>query len=224
MFKSKVRSINIPQYEHGRLAGTFALLWGNDDFDQPALDFASFVRGVALHDWHYGIIDNLPIGEAKEADWLATARQGVAYWFDDPITDIVAKLHLKRLLARHGSAETDELANQIELRIAERMPHTLFARAQFEWADKITCFCDQLAFDFSFEEPVEDRLSVFSEQNTHQDTSIAYSIKPGGKVQVGPWPFSVDSFSGIITGYQQAGYPDKLTPEIIHFQVYKRTT
>lgn len=64
MFKSKIRSIIIPQYEHGRLAGTVASLWGNDDFARPVIDFASFVQGVALHDWHYGPIDNLPIGEA----------------------------------------------------------------------------------------------------------------------------------------------------------------
>jgi hypothetical protein len=52
MFKSKVRPIAIPQYEHGRLTGTLAAMWGNDDIDRPVIDFASFVRGVALHDWH----------------------------------------------------------------------------------------------------------------------------------------------------------------------------
>ena len=33
MVKSKVRRMVIPQYEHGRLAGTFAWLWGNHDFE-----------------------------------------------------------------------------------------------------------------------------------------------------------------------------------------------
>ena len=50
MFKSKVRPINIPQYEHGRLAGIFALLWGNEAFDRPEFNFDSFVQGVALHE------------------------------------------------------------------------------------------------------------------------------------------------------------------------------
>ncbi len=33
MFRSKVHQMVIPQYEHGRLAGTFASLWGNQDFE-----------------------------------------------------------------------------------------------------------------------------------------------------------------------------------------------
>ena len=99
MFKSKVRPIVISQYEHGRLAGTLAAMWGNDDFDKPVIDFTSFVWGVTLHDWHYGVVDNVPIGEANEADWLAMVRKGVDHWFDDPITDIVTKLHMRRLLA-----------------------------------------------------------------------------------------------------------------------------
>ena len=144
MFKSKVRPIIIPQYEHGRLAGTLAAMWGNNDFDRPVIDFESFVRGVALHDWHYGVIDNSPIGEANEADWLAMVRKGVEYWFDDPMADIVAKLHLKRLLSGRNTSETEILINRIELRITERLPQTRFSRQQFEWADIITCFCDQL--------------------------------------------------------------------------------
>ena len=31
MFKSKQRPIVIPQWEHQKLAGTLALLWGNAD-------------------------------------------------------------------------------------------------------------------------------------------------------------------------------------------------
>ena len=50
MFKSKVRPINVPQYEHGRLSGAFALLWGNEVFDRPEFNFDSFVQGVALHE------------------------------------------------------------------------------------------------------------------------------------------------------------------------------
>ena len=34
MFRSKARPIVIPQYEHGRLAGTLAQHWGNDHFDR----------------------------------------------------------------------------------------------------------------------------------------------------------------------------------------------
>ena len=53
MFKSKLRPITIPQAEHGKLAGTLALLWGNAQIERPAIDFASFVMGVGLHDRGY---------------------------------------------------------------------------------------------------------------------------------------------------------------------------
>jgi hypothetical protein len=220
MFKSKVRPIVISQYEHGRLAGTLAAIWGNNDFDRPVIDFLAFVRGVTLHDWHYGVIDNLPIGEGSEDDWLATVRKGVAYWIDDPITDIVVKLHIKRLLNGRNTRDTEILMNHIELRITERVPQTPFSRQQFEWADKITRFCDQLAFDFSFETPMEATYSVYTKVNTNQETSVSYKIKPGGQIEVTPWPFSVNTFSGIMIGYQQADYPETLTPEVVHFHVH----
>jgi hypothetical protein len=221
VFRSKVRSIIIPQYEHGRLAGTFASVWGNKDFERPVIDFASFVQGVALHDWHYGIIDNVAIGEAAEADWLEMVRSGANYWFNDPITDIVAKLHLKRLLNGRDLPGIDELVNLIEFRIAERLSQTRFSRKQFEWADRITEYCDQLAFDFSFEEPVKASRAVFAKENSDEEIPITYEIKPGGEIMVDPWPFSVDEFHGIITGYYQTGYPEMLTPEIIQFRCNK---
>ena len=61
MFKSKTRPLVLPQSEHARLAGLLAYHWGNADFDRPALDFASFVKGVAEHDRGYGVYDNAPI-------------------------------------------------------------------------------------------------------------------------------------------------------------------
>ena len=222
MFKSKMRPIVIPQYEHGRLTGTLASQWGNADFDRPAIDFAAFVRGVALHDWHYGILDNLPITEGSEADWLALTEKGVEYWFDDPTTDIVAKLHLKRLLSGRNTPETEALINRIEVRITERLPQTGYSRRQFDWADKITRFCDQLAFDFSFEAPTKNVYPVYAKANAPEETPLHYSIKPGGHVEIDPWPFSVDSLSGVLIGYQRAGFPETLTPEVIPFKVGKR--
>ncbi len=155
MFKSKVRPVNIPHYEHSRLAGIFASNWGNQDFDIPLVDNLAFVQGVALHDWHYSPIDNLPLGESSEADWLEIVRKGVEHRYSNPTTDIVAKLHIKRLLSNAQSLEAENLAELIEVKIAERLPQTSYTRDQFEWTDKITAFCDFLSFDFSFEEPVQ---------------------------------------------------------------------
>jgi hypothetical protein len=217
MFRSKVRPINVPQYEHGRLSGTFAALWGNQDFDRPAIDSASFIQGVALHDWHYGPVDNLPIGEANEADWLEMVRKGVDYWFPDPTTDIVAKLHLRRLLSGRDSPEVQRLIRLVELRIVERLPQTASSREQFEWADKITRFCDDVAFDFSFETPVKETRSLCTKANSSTETPVTYSIGSDGEITVEPWPFGPPSFSGFIIGYERAGYPDRLQPTLVPY-------
>jgi hypothetical protein len=69
------RPIAIPQWEHQKLAGTLAVLWGNADFVRPSVPFDSFVMGIGLHDRAYGPLDNLPIGELPEEEWLALRVQ-----------------------------------------------------------------------------------------------------------------------------------------------------
>jgi hypothetical protein len=221
MFKSKTRSIIIPQYEHGRLAGIFASLWGNQDFERPVVNFDSFVQGVTFHDWHYGVIDNLAIGESTEEDWLEIVEKGIAYWFDDPITDIIVKLHIRRLLNSQVSIARDSMIDQIEHRIAVRLPQTSFAREQFERIDRITKFCDQMAFDFCFETPMRTSLPVFADEKASKETNIAYEIKPGGQIEISPWPFLGKAFNGFVIGYHQQGYPEILKPEMIHFHCEK---
>jgi hypothetical protein len=54
MFISKQRPIAIPQWEHQKLAGTLALLWGNAEFERPLVPFESFLTGIGLHDRAYG--------------------------------------------------------------------------------------------------------------------------------------------------------------------------
>jgi hypothetical protein len=92
MFKSKQRPIAIPQWEHQKLAGTLALLWGNADFERPSVPFESFLTGIGLHDHAYGPLDNLPIGEIPEEEWLALTRSGFEMTWTDPIA-VPAGLH-----------------------------------------------------------------------------------------------------------------------------------
>ena len=221
MFKSKTRSIIIPQYEHGRLAGTFASLWANQDFERPVIDFDSFVQGVTFHDWHYGVVDNLAIGESTEEDWLGIVAKGIKYWFDDAVTDIVVKLHIRRLLSSQVSAARESLLDQIEDRIAVRLPQTPFSREQFERIDRITKFCDQLAFDFCFEVPMQATLPVFVDEKASKETNITYEIKLESQISITPWPISVNAFGGFIVGYDQQGYPKTLKPKIIQFHCEK---
>lgn len=220
MFHSKTRPIIIPQYEHGRFAGILAQHWGNEQFARPAMNFAAFAQGVSLHDWHYGFGDNLPIGGANEAAWLVLARQGVALRFDDPITDIVAKLHLRRLLSYAATPERQAMIAQIDDYVNGRLPETGHSRAQFDWADKITRFCDDVAFDFSFEAPLEQTVMVGNEAGKETETAVTYQLKTEGRVLVAPWPFAVPFLSGSILGYQAEGYPDRLRPLVIPYQLH----
>jgi len=222
MFKSKTRSIIIPQSEHGRLSGVLASLWGNDRFDRPVLNFAAFVEGVILHDWNYGLTDTLPIMEAGETEWLAMARRGVEHTFANPTTDIVVKLHLKRLLNSHDYPERQKLARVIDRQVETRLPETGFALTDFEWADKITRFCDMVAFGFSFEQPTTETIDLYACRNSSAMTPLTYQIKLNGEIQVDPWPFSVPCYSGFVFGYQREGYPANLCPVIIRFHLFPK--
>ena len=221
MFKSKVRPINITQYEHGRMCGELAARWGNADFDRPEIDFDKVVSAVALHDWHYRLIDDLPITEASDADWLAITRKGVSESFDDPTVDILVKRHLKRLLSFgiHVTDEVPALIQQIDDLIARRLPETGYTLAQFEWADKITRFCDFLVFDFCFEAEQTRQIGVCARIGDPAETVLQTAILPNGRIRVDPWPFDQPSFSGLIIGHEREGYPDVLTPLVIPYSI-----
>src|SRR5262245_59227108 len=123
MFKSKQRPVAIAQWEHQKLAGTLALLWGNTEFKRPPVPSESFLSGIGLHDRAYGPLDNLPIGGISEEDWLALTRSGFEMSWADPVADLIAKMHLKRL-ASYGSAParqalTAEMAQMIQAKIEQ---------------------------------------------------------------------------------------------------------
>ncbi|MFK7800652.1 MAG: DUF3891 family protein [Anaerolineae bacterium] len=219
MFKSKIRPIVIPQFEHARLAAKLASMWGNANFDRPEIPFDLFVEGVALHDWQYSNSDNLSIGDLSEAEWLDVMRIGIDLEFSDPIVEIIAKLHMMRLVRTPTSPERRRIVEEFEARIAKAVAQTKYSRAQFEWADRITRFCDSLAFDFSYERPTKDSTPVLAKISDSETTQLSYEIKPGGLIGIAPWPFSVPSFSGMITGYQLDGYPETLKPQVIPYQI-----
>ncbi len=219
MFKSKKRPIIIPQSEHGRLSGVLASLWGNSRFDRPVLDFDAFVRGVTLHDWNYGLIDTLPIMEAGEAEWLAMAQRGVEHTFENPITDIVVNLHIKRLLNSHDYPERQKLAQVIDRQVAARLPETGLTLSDFEWADKITRFCDMVAFDFSFEQPITETIQLYARREDGQTTGVTYQICAGGNIIINPWPFSESEYGGFILGYRRDTYPGLLQPVVVGFHL-----
>lgn len=219
MFRSKVRPIVIPQYEHGRLAGILAQHWGNDSFARPSLNFASFVAGVALHDWHYGFGDNLPIDGADEQAWLAMTRRGLTLRLPDPISDIVAKLHLRRLCSYNPTAERVALMAEFDEVVEGRLPETGHSRNEFDWADKITQLCDNVAFHFSFEVERELKANVYQQLDDERESVITYHIQPHGQITLDPWPFATPLISSMIVGYLADSYPHDLQPVIVPFAV-----
>jgi hypothetical protein len=219
MFKSQVRDIIFPQYEHGRLAGTAARAWGNSAFDRPALDFEAFIAGVTLHDWGYGVIDNLPIGAAPEDEWLEVIRKNVEKRYAHPITDIIVKLHLRRLLSMNASPARETLISDIDNRIDGRLEEGDTPLAEYQRADKITQFCDMLSFSFCFETPGQRTYEVFPRQDSEKKTDITFEIRPCGEVIVNPWPFSVPSISGVTYAFDARGYPEVLNPLVVPFKI-----
>lgn len=217
MFKSKARPIIVTQAEHGRLSGILASLWGNDRFDRPKLNFTSFVLGVTYHDRGYGLIDNTPIGEADQDEWKAIQKRGIVDGFhDDPIANIVALLHIKRLLVWSNEPELIELA---ELHIRQSLIKTDIPIKTFEWADKITRLCDNISFDYSFEAMIQKPIDIYPRVDSDETVTITHRLGDNGEIFVKPWTFSVDQYSGFITGYNAKQFPDHLDPVYMPFTI-----
>lgn len=220
MFKSKLRPIVIPQFEHEKLVGTLALLWGNAVFELPVVPFESFLTGIALHDRAYGHLDNLPIGEASEADWLANTRKGFDMVWRDPLADAIAKMHLQRL-ASYGTsparqAEAAAMAEEIAALAAEQgLDRALLARI-----DRITLLCDDIAFAFCFEAPAQGSVRVYPHNDAADEVDVSYHVEDG-KIRVAPWPFAVESHRGYLVGYQLKGYPEVLEPVMVTYELVK---
>lgn len=219
MFKSKLRPVATPQWEHQKLAGTLALLWGNADFDQPPVPRTSFVAGVGLHDRAYGPIDNLPIGELPEAEWLALTRAGFDAAWDDPVADLIAKAHLRRLTGYGGAPERQALAAAMAQEIERLAAQHGLDLATLDRLDRITNLCDQIAFDFCFEAPAAGAVAVFPHSGGAQ-VSLGYRIADG-VIAVDPWPFGVDEHAGYLVGYQLEGYPDRLEPALLPYRLVR---
>ena len=218
MFKSKQRPIAISQWEHQKLAGTLALLWGNAEFERPLVPFESFLTGIGLHDRAYGPLDNLPIGEIPEEEWLALTRSGFDMSWTDRIADLITKMHLKRLASYSSAparqAMTAEMAQAIQAQIQR---HGLDAPT-FERIDRITNLCDSIAFDFCFESPAEGEVRIFPSNDRDEEIKVSYRVE-GGTIRVDPWPFGVDSHGGYLVGYQLEDYPMMLEPVMLPYQL-----
>ncbi len=207
MFHSRRRSIVFPQADHARLAGALALSWR----ERPALPFDSFVRGVADHDRGYGEHDADEIGSVESERWVAIQRRGFTVRSGDPVVDLVASLHVRRLL----SSQADEHERAAFAEVTALLPSLLdvagATEEEAERADAITNVCDRIAFDFCFEEPSEGQVR-----------GIAYALDGQGSITLEPWPLTVPRLVGLVTAYEADGYPERLVPVVVPFDVRTR--
>jgi hypothetical protein len=201
-FHSRRRPIVFPQAEHARFAAALALAWA----DRPPLPFESFVRGVAEHDRGYGELDDDPIGGVASERWVEIQRRGFTPRNGDPVADLVAAMHIRRLLSSRGDEAEAAAHDQVE----ELLPGLLAAAGASgeaaEAADAVTNVCDVISFEFCFEEPSERDVRGFR-----------IRLDGLGHIDVDPWPFAVPRLLGLVTAFERDGYPNRLRPVSVPF-------
>ncbi|HEV2592084.1 MAG TPA: hypothetical protein VGU02_09345 [Gaiellaceae bacterium] len=136
--------------------------------------------------------------------WIEIQRRGFAPRGDDAIVDLVAALHVRRLLSRNDPAATAE-ADDV---IASLLPVAGVTREQAEAADAITNVCDVISFEFCFERASKREVRGFR-----------LALDGLGSVTVDPWPFRVPELVGLVTAYERDGYPARLVPVVVPFDV-----
>jgi hypothetical protein len=208
VFRSRRRAIVFPQADHARLAATLALAWRARP---PGLPFDSFVRGVADHDRGYGEHDDDEIGGVDSERWVSIQRGGFTPRGEDPVVDLIAALHVRRLL----SSQDNEYERAAFAEADALLPSLLTAAGvsvqEAEAADAITNVCDRIAFIFCFEEP--------GEGEAH---GLAYALDGVGGITIDPWPLEVARLVGLVTAYEAEGYPQRLVPVVAPFDARPR--
>jgi hypothetical protein len=197
-FHSRRRPIVFPQADHARFAAVFALAWA----EPPPLPFAAFVRGVADHDRGYGEHDDYDIDTVDDSTWIEIQRRGFAPRDEDSVVDLVAALHVRRLLSGNDAVATAE-ADDV---IASLLPIAGLTREQADAADAITNVCDVISFQFCFEETSEREVRGYRVVTDAE-----------GGIGVDPWPFRVPELVGLVTAFELDGYPEQLTPVVVPY-------
>ena len=220
MFKSKRRAIVTPQSEHLKLVGTLAMLWGNEDFDSPPIERNSMISGMGLHDRGYGYLDNSPIGGMTAEEWLPIARRGFNMPSSDVVADAIVKYHIRRLASSDPSDIRKALTVEFSQAIDEHLNQHHLSRLLFDRMDRITDLLDRLSFEFCFDAPASGSISIFPRNGEDIEVNVQYHVEDG-EINVTPWPFSVDEHKGYLVAYQMDGYPERLDPVILPFQLLK---
>jgi hypothetical protein len=88
----------------------------------------------------------------------------------------------------------------------------------FDRIDRITNLCNRIAFGVCFEAPAEGDVRIFPRNDRDEEIVVRYRTVKSA-IQVAPWPFTVDSHTGYLVGYQLDGYPTVLEPVMLAYQL-----
>lgn len=195
------------------------MAWGNSSFAAPPIPRAGWTKGVLMHDRGFGDMDTISIGEASDEEWLPVKRRGaLEISCADPVADAVICLHIKRLVSHKKSAERDRLCQDIEARLEDLYRAAGISKERFEAADRITAFCDLLAFDFSFESARVREIDL-PLGGSQDEARVKIALDGRGRVSMAPWPFEPPLITGFILGYRASSYPSARDPEMVEFRV-----
>jgi hypothetical protein len=81
-------------------------------------------------------------------------------------------------------------------------------REEADAADAVTDVCDRIAFLFPFEEAAAGDVR-----------GTAYELDGKGSVILDPWPLAVPRLPGLVTAYEADGYPERLVPVVVPFDI-----
>jgi len=166
------------------------------------------VRGVADHDRGYGERDDDPVGGVMgEERWLSIQRRGFSPRGEDPVVDLVVAMHVRRLI---GEGEAFE---EVDALIPSLCEAASVSCDVAEAADAITNVCDVISFEFCFEEA-----------NEREVRGYRVAVDGEGGIEVDPWPFSLPRVVGLVTGFEQVGYPERLVPVVAPFEAGPKGT
>jgi hypothetical protein len=221
MFKSKRRPIVTPQSEHLKLVGTLAMLWGNDAFDFPPIERTSMIAGMGLHDRGYGYLDNNPIGGMDDSDWFPIARRTFYMPCPDVVADTIVKYHFRRLAGHDDSPDRKALTAEFSDAIDGQLTEHNLSKELFDRLDRITDLCDSLSFSFCFDVPASGNISIFPHNGKDTEVTVKYRVEDG-VISASPWPFSVDHYEGYLVAYQLDGYPERLDPVILTYELRRK--
>lgn len=219
MFRSSRRGVVFPQAEHARFSGAIAALWANDRFERPALDFDSFVRGVAQHDRGYGELDKDAIGEVESERWIEIQRRGFEPRHQDSVVDLVVAMHVHRLLSKPWNPTVAVALPALDEDLQALRGAAGIGEDEARAADAITDLCDRVAFDVCVEERSEWSFSMPPSVGA-APVEISFTFDGAATVTLDPWPLGLPWARPLLTGFLAEDYPDRLEPvvEPIHLR------